>query len=79
MANLTVKDLPDSLYEKLKSQAHANRRSIAAEATVLLERALGERATAEEDLLRRAERLRGRTPTRLTEEKRRKALRQGRA
>ena len=79
MANLTVKDLPDALYEKLKSQAHANRRSIASEVTVLLERALGERATSEEDLLDRAKRLRDRTPTRLTEEKRREALRQGRA
>jgi plasmid stability protein len=79
MANLTVKDLPDSLYEKLKSQAHANRRSIASEVTVLLERALGERATPEEELLHRAKRLRDRTPTRLTEEKRREALRRGRA
>ena len=77
MANLTVKDLPDSLYEKLKSQAHANRRSIASEVTVLLERALGERATPEEELFHRAERLRDRTPTRLTEEKRQKALRRG--
>jgi plasmid stability protein len=79
MANLTVKDLPDALYEKLKSQAHANRRSIASEVTVLLERSLGERATSEEDLLDRAKRLRDRTPTRLTEEKRREALRRGRA
>lgn len=79
MANLTVKDLPDALYEKLKSQAHANRRSIASEVTVLLERALGERATSEEDLLDRAKRLRDRTPTRLTEAKRREALRRGRA
>jgi plasmid stability protein len=79
MANLTVKDLPDSLYEKLKSQAHANRRSIASEVTVLLERALGERATPEEELLQRAKRLRDRTPTRLTEERRREALRRGRA
>jgi len=79
MANLTVKDLPDPLYEKLKSRANANRRSIASEVTVLLERALGERATSEEDLLRRAKRLRDQTPTRLTEEKRREALRRGRA
>lgn len=79
MANLTVKDLPDSLYEKLKSQAHANRRSIASEVTVLLERALGERATPEDDLLRRAKRLRDQTPTRLTEEKRQEAIRRGRA
>jgi plasmid stability protein len=79
MAKLTIKDLPDSLYEKLKSQAHANRRSIASEVTVLLERALGERATPEEELLQRAKRLRDRTPTRLTEERRREAFRRGRA
>jgi hypothetical protein len=79
MVNLTVKDLPDSLYEKIKSQARANRRLIASEVTVLLERALGERATSEEELLQRAERLRDRTPTRLTEEKRQKAVRRGRA
>ncbi len=79
MANLTVKNLPDSLYEKLKAQAHANRRSIASEATVLLERALGERVSSEDDLLRRAEQLRNRTPTSLTEETRRKAVRRGRA
>jgi plasmid stability protein len=75
MANLTVKDLPDALYEKLKSQAHANRRSIASEVTVLLERALGERATTEDELLRRAKQLRDRTPTTLTEDTRREAVR----
>jgi plasmid stability protein len=79
MANLTVKDLPDALYEKLKSQAHANRRSIASEVTVLLERALGERATPEDALLRRAKQLRDRTPTTLTEDTRREAVRRGRA
>jgi plasmid stability protein len=31
MANLTVKDLPDDLHEKLKFQAHVNRRSITTE------------------------------------------------
>jgi len=79
MANLTVKDLPDPLYEKLKSQAHANRRSIAAEVTVLLERALGERAMKEVDLHRRAEDLRNRTPAHLSEETRQEAVRRGRA
>ena len=78
MANLTVKNLSDDLYEKLKSQAHANRRSIAAEVTVLLERALGERATKEEDLHRRAQRLRDRTPSHLSEETRRDAVQRGR-
>ncbi len=79
MANLTVKDLPDPLYEKLKSRAHANRRSIAGEVRILLERALGERPVREEELRGRAERLRAQTPTRLTEEKRRDAVRRGRS
>ena len=78
MATLTVKNLPDPLYEKLKSQAHAHQRSIAAEATALLERALGEHATTEDDLRRRARRLRERTPSYLSEETRRKAVRRGR-
>jgi plasmid stability protein len=79
MANLTVKNLPDDLYEKLKAQAHTNRRSIAAEVTILLERALGERATREADLHRRAQRLRERTPSHLSEETRQEAVRKGRA
>lgn len=79
MAYLTLKDLPDDLCEKLKSQTHANRRSIASEVTVLLERALGERATKEEDLHRRAGALRNRTPTYLSEETRQKATQRGRS
>lgn len=79
MAKLTVKDLPDALYEKLKSQAHTNHRSIASEVTVLLERALGERATTEDELLRRVKQLRDRTPTHLTEDQRREAVRSSRA
>jgi plasmid stability protein len=79
MANLTVKDLPDPLYEKLKAQARAHRRSIAAETTVILERALGERPTPKDDLLRRARRLRETTPAYLTEADRKEAVRRGRA
>ncbi len=77
MTNLTVKDLPDALHEKLKSRAHANRRLFASEVTILLERTLGERATSEEDLLERANRLREQTPTRLTEGKRQEAVWRG--
>lgn len=79
MTTLTVNDLPDALYETLEARAHTNRRSIASEVTVLLERALGERATPEDELLRRAKQLRDRTPTHLTEEQRREAVRRGRA
>lgn len=42
MSTLTVKNLPDALYARLKARAGANRRSINAEAIVLLERSLDE-------------------------------------
>lgn len=79
MANLTVRDLPDTLYERLRQQAKAHRRSIAAETTVILERSLGGRALREDELLRRAEALRERTPVYLAETERKKAAAQGRA
>jgi plasmid stability protein len=41
MATLNVKNLPDSLYRKLKVRAKRERRSIAQEVTVLLTEALG--------------------------------------
>ncbi|MEX2399180.1 MAG: hypothetical protein WD423_00300 [Rhodothermales bacterium] len=79
MANLTVKKLPDDLYEKLKEQAHAHRRSIAAETTVILERALGERLTTEFDVFHRAARLRGDSRVYLTENELAEAVRHGRS
>lgn len=42
MATLTVKNLPDALYARLKSRADAQRRSINAEAIVCLERMLSD-------------------------------------
>ena len=78
MANLTVKGLPDALYEKLKARAQAHHRSITGETTVILERALGERPQREDDLLRRARQLRERTPVYLREAERKKAAERGR-
>jgi plasmid stability protein len=40
MATLNVKNLPDSLYRKLKARAKRQRRSVAQEVTVLLTEAL---------------------------------------
>ncbi|MBS0377417.1 MAG: hypothetical protein JSS29_02940 [Proteobacteria bacterium] len=40
MANLTIKNLPDSLYEKLEARAKRERRSIGQEVTALLSAAL---------------------------------------
>lgn len=40
MATLTIKNLPNSLYERLRAQAKQHRRSINSEAIVCLERVL---------------------------------------
>jgi len=39
MATMTIKNIPDDLYEELKRRAAANRRSINNEVIVLIERA----------------------------------------
>jgi plasmid stability protein len=61
MANITLKNVPDPLYEKLKQQADAHRRSITQEAIVCLERALGEESTDRDQLLEEIDRVRERT------------------
>jgi plasmid stability protein len=52
VATLTIKNLPDALYYRLKARAADNRRSINSEAILAVERALRETPTAStEDLL----------------------------
>ena len=65
--------------ETLRQQAKAHRRSITAETTVILERALGGRAMREDEFFRRARELRKRTPVHLTEKDRKEAAGRGRA
>lgn len=60
MANITVKNVPDALYERLKDAAARNRRSINSEVIVQLERALGAGAVDAEALLVRARAVRER-------------------
>lgn len=42
MANLTIKNVPDDLYEQLKQRAAENRRSLNSEAIVCMEQAVKE-------------------------------------
>ena len=51
MATLTIKNLPDQLYARLKTRATENRRSINSEAILAVERALIDPAPAEPDQL----------------------------
>ncbi|MDD5309823.1 MAG: hypothetical protein PHU25_21110 [Deltaproteobacteria bacterium] len=44
MAGMLLKNLPEPLHERLRARARANRRSMAAEVELLLERVLSDRA-----------------------------------
>jgi antitoxin FitA len=58
MRTVTIKNVPDDLYDSLKRSASANHRSINSEVIVCMERALGGRAVDTEAVLARARELR---------------------
>lgn len=58
MRTLTIKNVPDELYEQLKRTAELNRRSLNSEVIVLIERAVGSPIYSPEVTLERARRLR---------------------
>jgi len=58
MATLTLKNIPDELYERLRERAAAHRRSINGEMIHCLEQALLPRRLAPEDRLQRIRALR---------------------
>lgn len=60
MASLTLKNIPDDLYESIKRNAAENRRSINSEIIVRLERSLKARRVDPEAFLARVDRLRDR-------------------
>lgn len=58
MATMTIKNIPDELYEELKQRAAANRRSINNEVIVLIERAVQYQAQDPNEVLERVRVLR---------------------
>ncbi|MCQ8119618.1 FitA-like ribbon-helix-helix domain-containing protein [Methylomonas rosea] len=58
MPALTIKNIPDALYEQLKSAAELHRRSINSEVLVCLEQTLLAKKTTPSDRLQRIEQLR---------------------
>ncbi len=64
MATLTIKNLPDALYERLKAKAAAHRRSLNSEAILAVERAVVDAgAPPAEEILAALRRSRGRLGT----------------
>jgi plasmid stability protein len=58
MANITVKNIPDDLYENLKQYARINHRSINNEIIVCIEKAVKGQTTDKQSILERAQKLR---------------------
>lgn len=61
MATITVKNIPDDLYELLKQSARAHRRSINSEIITCIERAVRSRAFNPDETLASARALREKT------------------
>lgn len=58
MTTITVKNIPDDVYQRLKVAAQANRRSINSEVIWRIEQSLGGRAASPETILAEARELR---------------------
>lgn len=63
MASLTIKNIPDELYEHLKQAANAHHRSVNSELIYCLERTLLPTKLSESDLKEAAKSLRARVMT----------------
>jgi antitoxin FitA len=58
MTTITVKNIPDDVYQRLKVAAQSNRRSINSEVIWRIEQSLGGRAASPETILSEARELR---------------------
>jgi len=61
MANITVKNIPDDLYEKLSRSAKINRRSINQEIIVCIENSVQDEIHIPEQVIKKARMLRSKT------------------
>jgi len=61
MATITVKNIPDDLYARLKRAAQRHRRSINSEIIVCIERAVCSRRISGDEVLAQAQQLREKT------------------
>ena len=69
MATITLKNIPDELYDQLKQSAQTNRRSINSEIIICIEQALKGRQIHPKKILAAARALRKKTPGHMFTEK----------
>ncbi|MCA9956762.1 MAG: Arc family DNA-binding protein [Anaerolineales bacterium] len=78
MATMTIKNIPDELYEELKQRAAANRRSVNNEVIVLIERAVQYQVQDPKEVLERVRVLREKLDLYVTEDEIAAAKNEGR-
>ncbi len=78
MATLTIKNMPDELYEKIKASAAVNRRSINQEVIFLIEQVLAANAAGFETTLSEVRLLREQLGIYVTEDEINQAKNEGR-
>ena len=78
MPNVTIKDLPVGLHERLKENAKTNRRSLNAEVITLLEAAVEPRRINVDELLAAARSVRSQVKRELSDQEINRMKRQGR-
>jgi len=79
MPTITVKNIPEYIYKRLKNRAAANRRSLNSEIITLIEQAVTSQPVDPEAFLERARQLRDNDPPyRLSDDEFNQAKRQGR-
>jgi len=79
MAAITLKGIPDDLYERLKLSAKAHHRSLNSEVIACLERQLTPHVPSTDERLARARKLRAAVAAELNPQEIAEAIRQGRS
>jgi len=78
MPSITVKNIPEDIYNKLKQQAEAHHRSMNSEIIACLERYVEPRRVSPEEILRQARMMRKKVRGNLSAEEIQDAIDQGR-
>jgi len=78
MPSITVKNIPDSIYKKLKQQAEAQHRSMNSEIIACLERSVKPNRVSDDELLRQARIMRKKVKGSLSAKEIQDAIDQGR-
>ncbi|HEX6982182.1 MAG TPA: Arc family DNA-binding protein [Balneolaceae bacterium] len=78
MASITVKNIPDEIYSKVRQQADAHHRSINSEIIACLEQAVQARSISADEILQEARRLRKKVKGSLSSQEIEAAINQGR-